>query len=163
MQLPSILLLAIATIVISELTADSHGNGFTFTNLIVFGDSYSDESRLSYFQTHDGSAPPPGLLLPPSNNTATGGFTWDRLVADATGAELFDYAVSGAVISNKLTPRFLSSINGDFPDVLGYEIPAFMADVAFINKSTRTNTLYTNRKSDNTVYALWIGTNDVLN
>jgi len=159
MQLSNIILLV--TILASEVIAGSGNNGFQFTNLVVFGDSYSDESRLSYFQSHDGQAPPAGLLLPPSNNTATGGFTWNRLVADSTGAELFDYAVSGAVISNELTPRFLSSINADFPDVLSYEIPAFLADAAFINKSTGTNTLYKNRKSDNTVYALWIGTNDI--
>jgi len=154
----SILLMVVAAETFVTHAADS--KGFTFTNLVVFGDSYSDESRLSYWQSHD-SPPPPGLLLPPSNDTASGGFTWDRLVADSTGAELFDYAVSGAAISNELTPRFLSSINGDFPSVLDYEIPAFLADIAFVNESTGTNTLYTDRKSDNTVYALWIGTNDI--
>jgi len=156
-MLPSIL--ALATLVIKTLAAD--GNNFTFTNLVVFGDSYSDESRLAYFQTHNGSAPPPGLLLPASSTTATGGFTWDRLVANSTGAELFNYAVSGSVISNELTPRFESSINANFPSVLEYEIPAFLADVAFVNESTGTNTLYTKRNADNTVYAIWIGTNDI--
>lgn len=35
-----------------------------FSNFIVFGDSYTDESRLSYFASHNGSAPPPGTYLP---------------------------------------------------------------------------------------------------
>lgn len=149
------LLMVVGTTVAETfVTPAVDSKAFTFKNLVVFGDSYSDESRLSFFQNHGGSPPPPGLLLPPSNNTASGGFTWDRLVANSTGAELFDYAVSGAVISNQLTPRFLSSINGDFPGVLDYEIPAFLADIAFVNESTGTNTLYTDRKSDNTVYAL---------
>jgi len=151
-------LLLVATYVIVSLASNA---SFTFTNLVVFGDSYSDESRLAYFQTHNGSAPPPGFLPPPSNNTATGGFTWDRLVANSTGAELFNYAISGAVISNELTPRFLSSINADFPSVLDYQVPAFLADVAFVNESTGTNTLYTDREANNTVYAMWIGTNDL--
>lgn len=153
-----VLPLIVGTTVANSFTTDAmdSNKGFTFTNFVVFGDSYSDESRITYFQTHNGSPPPPGLLLPASNNTATGGFTWDRLVVDSTGAELFNYAVSGAVISNELTP-----INNAFQSVLDYEVPAFLADIAFINKSTGTNTLYRNRQSDNTVYALWIGTNDL--
>lgn len=47
-----------------------------------------------------------------------------------------------------------------FPDVV-YEVDAFVADANYINKTTHTNTLYTNRKSDNTVYSMWIGTNDL--
>jgi len=35
-----------------------------FKNFITFGDSYTDESRLAYFYTHGGAAPPPGTLLP---------------------------------------------------------------------------------------------------
>ena len=35
-----------------------------FSNFIVFGDSYTDESRLGYFINHNGSAPPPGTYLP---------------------------------------------------------------------------------------------------
>lgn len=49
---------------------------------------------------------------------------------------------------------------GPFPDVV-YEVNAFVEDVKYINKSTHTNTLYKNRKPDNTVYSMWIGTNDL--
>ena len=42
-----------------------------------------------------------------------------------------------------------------------YKTNAFVADTKYINKSTKTNTLYTNRKPDNTVYSMWIGTNDL--
>lgn len=35
-----------------------------FESLVVFGDSYSDDSRLSYFTSHDGSAPPVGWVDP---------------------------------------------------------------------------------------------------
>lgn len=47
-----------------------------------------------------------------------------------------------------------------FPDVV-YEISAFEADIKYVNTSTHANTLYTDRKSDNTVYSMWIGTNDL--
>lgn len=59
--------------------------------------------------------------------------------------------------------RYLASINGPFPDVLGYEVPAYQADAAFIDKKTHKNTLFKNRQSDNTVYSMWIGTNDLGN
>jgi len=134
----------------------------SFTNLVTFGDSYTDENRLNYFQKHNGSAPPAGTLVPQSNSTASGGVIWDRFVADYSGAKLYDYAVSGAVCSNSITPRSFE-FGIDFPSVLEYEVPAFLNDINFINTSTGTNTLFTDRQSDNTVYSLWIGTNDLGN
>lgn len=50
-----------------------HGSGYgsshswnlkKFTSLVVFGDSYSDDSRLGYFITNNGSAPPVGWVDP---------------------------------------------------------------------------------------------------
>lgn len=35
-----------------------------FTSFVVFGDSYTDESRLGYFASHNGSAPPVGWIEP---------------------------------------------------------------------------------------------------
>jgi len=131
-----------------------------FKNLVAFGDSYTDESRLSYFQNHNGTAPPPGLLLPESTSTPGGGITWDRWVSNYTGANLYNYAVSGAVCDNKIIYRYLASVNGPFPDVV-YEVDAFVADANYINETTKTNTLYTDRTKENTVYSIWIGTNDL--
>ncbi|QSZ33601.1 hypothetical protein DSL72_005169 [Monilinia vaccinii-corymbosi] len=131
-----------------------------FENLVAFGDSYTDESRLVYFLNHNGSAPPPGILLPMSSSTAGGGVTWDRWVSNYSDAKLYNYAVSGAVCSNKIVQRYLPAIFQDFPDVI-YEVDAFVADINYINSSTNTNTLYTNRKPGNTVYSMWIGTNDL--
>lgn len=86
-----------------------------FDSLITFGDSYTDENRLNYFASHNGSAPPPGTFLPESMATASGGTTWPRFVIQYTGdtsnggwspaMTLYDYAVSGAVCSNNITPR----------------------------------------------------------
>ncbi|KAH7385049.1 carbohydrate esterase family 16 protein [Cadophora sp. MPI-SDFR-AT-0126] len=133
-----------------------------FDNLVAFGDSYTDESRLGYFINHNGTAPPPGLLLPPSTSTPGGGITWDRWVSNYTGAKLYNYAVSGAVCDNNMIYRYLASIFGPFPDVV-YEVDAFIADTKFINATTKKNTLYPNRYEDNTVYSMWIGTNDLGN
>ncbi|CAG8972463.1 hypothetical protein HYALB_00001152 [Hymenoscyphus albidus] len=130
-----------------------------FKNLVTFGDSYTDENRLSYF-LDNGVPPPTGTLLPPNNDTASGGVTWARIVSTDTGTKLYNYAVSGAVCDNKIINRCLDGIKGPFPDVV-YEVDAFVADANFVNTTTNSNTLFTDRQSDNTVYSIWIGTNDL--
>lgn len=131
----------------------------SFTNLVAFGDSYTDESRLSYFITHGGEAPPTGYLPPSSTATAGGGVTWARFVSINTGAKLYNYAVSGAVCDNKIIYRYVPAINGPFPDVV-YEVNAFVADSKYSDPSTKTP-FYPNRFENNTVYSIWIGTNDI--
>lgn len=68
----------------------------------------------------------------------------------------------GAVCDNEIIYRYLGAINGPFPDVV-YEVDAFIADSKFVNSTTKTNTLFTNLRDDNTVYSMWIGTNDLGN
>jgi hypothetical protein len=69
--------------------------------------------------------------------------------------------VSGAVCSNEITPRLtkLGSAQALFPDVQGYEILAFEADQAYVYPEN--NTAFLNVPNDSTVYAMWIGTNDL--
>ncbi|RPB00537.1 GDSL lipase/acylhydrolase family protein [Choiromyces venosus 120613-1] len=123
-------------------------------NLVVFGDSFTDENRFVYFINHNGSAPPPGTILPESASTATGGRSWARFVSQYTGINLYNYAVIGAVCSNSLTPRTLSSDLGLlFPAVKDYELPAFYADVATPS--------FPKLSPSDTLYAIWIGTNDL--
>lgn len=69
--------------------------------------------------------------------------------------------VSGAFCSNEIFSRFLSDINRPFPSVLEDQISGFLGDLGYVNASTGTNTFYPDRRADNTVYALWIGTNDL--
>ncbi|EXJ59154.1 hypothetical protein A1O7_06585 [Cladophialophora yegresii CBS 114405] len=144
-----------------------------FSSLITFGDSYTDESRLGWFINHNGSAPAPGTLLPESFATAGGGRTWPRYVVQYTGATvqgkwtpqmtLYNYAVSGAVCSNNITPRWFEAIDAPFPAVLEYEIPAFIADLPATKvNSTPAVPLYNPKPTaQDAVYALWIGTNDL--
>lgn len=126
-----------------------------FTDLVTFGDSYTDEGRLAWFEAHNGTAPPPGTYFPPINTTTDGSYIWARTVADITGVTLHDYAVSGAVCSQLLTPRYSAAIPGLFPSVTEYEIPAFLADFQ------RNDTL--NLNVETTMFSLWIGTNDLKN
>ncbi|KAF2636804.1 hypothetical protein P280DRAFT_408327 [Massarina eburnea CBS 473.64] len=143
-----------------------------FKTLVTFGDSYTDENRLGYFGSHNGSAPPVGWDQPvvcpikcisstkEGYSTSTGGLVWPRYASIYTNTTLYNYAVSGAVCSNNITPRTWSSINAPFPDIQGYELPAFIAD----SKFTRPNgSAFFTGTPDNTAYAIWIGTNDLGN
>jgi phospholipase/lecithinase/hemolysin len=70
---------------------------------------------------------------------------WPIYAADYGNLSMFDFARSGATCSNGLTPRV-------FPGVLEDEIPAYE------NATARGNiTLHPSE----TLYTLWIGTNDV--
>ncbi|KAF3912782.1 hypothetical protein ABW20_dc0108889 [Dactylellina cionopaga] len=109
-------------------------------------------------QNHGGAVPPDNFTPDEAtkNSSASGGRAWARIAADKTGYSLINYAVSGAVCSNDLTPRWLGSINGNFPAVKEYEVPQF--------KKEHTITRYKgagNLNPDKTVFTLWIGTNDL--
>ncbi|KYK54773.1 acetyl esterase [Drechmeria coniospora] len=122
-------------------------------NLVAFGDSYTDEGRLDYFTSH-GKAPPVGSLLPPKSITFSGGYAWGRIVANRTGARFYNYAVGGAMCSNDVVGRQLDAPLVPLPSVIEYEMATYEADLAH-------GALYPNRRPFNTVYALWIGTNDL--
>ncbi|KAL2257378.1 hypothetical protein VTK26DRAFT_248 [Humicola hyalothermophila] len=125
-----------------------------FDTLVTFGDSWTDNGRLSYYGSHDGQAPPPGQYHDETNVTASGGLSWAQFAAKSAGAKLMDYAISGAVCSNQIVARYASFMNREFPAIMDDEIPSFQADVRF-------RSLYPNRNPLNTVYAVWIGTNDL--
>lgn len=61
-------------------------------NLVVFGDSYTDEGRLGYFLGTGGVAPPPGTIIPTSNATAGGGYSWPYYASKQLGAATYNYA-----------------------------------------------------------------------
>lgn len=131
-----------------------------FKTLVTFGDSYTDENRLGYFGRNNGSAPPVGWEQPVGLSTASGGLSWARYASIYSKSRLYNYAVSGAVCSNKITPRIFAGINAPFPDIEGYELPAFLADSKY--QYPNGSTFFTG-KPDSTVYAIWIGTNDLGN
>jgi hypothetical protein len=79
-------------------------------------------------------------------------------VANYTGVNLYNYAVNGAVCSNKITPRWYSAINNYFPSVLEYSIPAYVADS---NYTTSGGDPFLNIPPTETAYAVWLGGNDL--
>lgn len=144
-------------------TSNSAWNVDQFKNFIVFGDSYSDENRLDYFLDHNYTAPPTGTLLPESLHAADGGRVWARYVVQYTNElTLYNYAVDGGSCSSEITPFVYKPGVGLYPDLDGYEVPAFLADKAQ-DVNIATGGPYFNPPLDyeNTVYAIFDGTNDI--
>ncbi|KAI0872558.1 carbohydrate esterase family 16 protein [Hypoxylon argillaceum] len=137
----------------------SSGAQSAIKNLIVFGDSYTDAGRLAYF-INNGEAPPPGTVIPIANVTAGGSYGWPYYASQKLGATIYDYAVSGAACSNDIINRYFDLINGTFPSVIDYEVPAFKADLAYASAHPKSP-LFPHRTAENSIYALWIGTNDL--
>ncbi|WPB01764.1 uncharacterized protein RHO25_006396 [Cercospora beticola] len=130
-----------------------------FTSLVTFGDSYTDDSRLSYLGQTNGSLPPVGYANPANYNSASGGRPWPQYVAQYSDIHLYNYAVSGAVCSNDITPRtYRPGIL--FPSVEEYEVPAFIADSEYVEPN---GDKFMINPPDETVYSIWIGTNDLGN
>ncbi|RAH66063.1 SGNH/GDSL hydrolase family protein [Aspergillus aculeatinus CBS 121060] len=136
-----------------------------FTTLVTFGDSYTDDTRFAYFSTHNDSAPPVGWVEPDANISSSGGPTWPHYVSTFHSAtkNRYNYAVAGATCSNEIVARAYDPTAGYlFPSVLDYEVPAFAADAAAYTDPP-TNKWFLDIPADETVYAIWIGTNDLGN
>jgi hypothetical protein len=72
-------------------------------------------------------------------------------VGQYSGANIYDYAVSGADCDKTIAPNR----NGIEQD----QLPAFLADNAYVSNTTGQPAL--RNPGDETVYAVWIGTNDL--
>lgn len=92
--------------------------------------------------------------------SASGGRSWPQYVAQYSGANVYNYAVSGAVCSNDITPRTFAAIDAPFPAVEQYEIPAYVADSKYVDEN---GTKFMDNPPDETVYSIFIGTNDLGN
>ncbi|EJD06123.1 carbohydrate esterase family 16 protein [Fomitiporia mediterranea MF3/22] len=77
--------------------------------------------------------------------TGDGGQAWPVYVADYANLTLFPFARAGAVCSNNLTFK-------PFPSIFESQLPLFFTEL-------ENGTLHLNQEE--TVYTLWIGTNDV--
>lgn len=85
-------------------------------------------------------------------NIGDGGVAWPTYAVDYASSEgkpvtLYPFAKSGATCSNNITDR-------PFPSLFESQLPAYFAEVD-------NGTLPADVTADNTLYTLWIGTNDV--
>jgi len=146
--------MVLAATTVSAATSQHRGSHKPFETLVTFGDSFTDNGRLGFYFGSGGKGPAPGQYHTETDVTASGGLTWAQYAARETGSRLVDYAVGGATCSDDIVARYLDPIGRTFPSVLEDQIPSFKSDVPF-------KSMYPNRNAENTVYALWIGTNDL--
>ncbi|KAL1747183.1 GDSL lipase/esterase [Schizophyllum fasciatum] len=102
----------------------------TITNLVTFGDSYTD-----VVNTGDGGTAWPTYAVQYASSAANATVT------------LYPFAKSGATCSNQITYR-------PFPSLFESQLPAYYASLG-------NGTFQFGVDAGNTLYTLWIGTNDV--
>lgn len=100
------------------------------------------------------------LIVLQNYKSASGGRPWPQYVAQYSGANVYNYAVSGAVCNNDVTPRAFGSNGYLFPAVEQYEVPAYIADSKYVDEN---GTKFMDNPPDETVYSIFIGTNDLGN
>ncbi|KIW06129.1 uncharacterized protein PV09_03294 [Verruconis gallopava] len=80
----------------------------SFRSLTTFGDSYTDESRLAYFASNRGTAPPQGWAEPLNSHTSTRGCVWPRYLSWCSGLNVYNirsYLLSGCLCSKESLAR----------------------------------------------------------
>lgn len=87
--------------------------------------------------------------------STTSNGTWDPQIS------LYNYAVSGGVCSNDITPRHIVGTSAYFPAIIQDEIPGFVRDLNATNPATGGPTFSPTLTKDDTVYVVWTGGNDL--
>ncbi|KAG8696760.1 hypothetical protein FRC08_006956 [Ceratobasidium sp. 394] len=137
---PTLMLFTMMLQPLALLALASSCSAFSLKNLVTFGDSYTDN-------TMNGDA----------------GYRWpDHVAMYSNGTvSVYDFAHSGATCSNNLTPRI-------YKPVLEAQIPEYTANVTTkLVKNQKTTYImskdgkYVPLASKDTMYSIWIGTNDV--
>ncbi|KAJ7191634.1 GDSL lipase/esterase [Mycena pura] len=120
--------------------------------VVLFGDSYTDQSRQHSIQ--NGSFPGKDYqeIFPPADTAADGGVQWPWYLGLYGNYTIWNYATGGSVCSNDLTP-----INAP-ADVIGVQAGWFIQDHVVFN-GTKKQKL--DMDPDEFVVIVFIGTNDV--
>ncbi|KAF7846386.1 hypothetical protein BT93_L4474 [Corymbia citriodora subsp. variegata] len=90
--------------------------------------------------------------------SADGGRPWPEYVKQYYGLSLFDYAWQGAVCSIDIIPRIVGGINNPSWGIKEGEIPAYLNDTQYTEPD---GIRFEPDPAEKTVYAFWIGVNDV--
>ncbi|KAJ7715260.1 GDSL lipase/esterase [Mycena metata] len=120
--------------------------------VVLFGDSYTDQSR--QHSIANGTYPGKDYqeVFPPADTAADGGVQWPWYLGLYGNYTIWNYATGGAVCSNVLTP-----LNGE-PDVIGGQTDWFIQDHVS-NNGTKHQKL--DMDPEEFVVIIYVGTNDV--
>ncbi|KAF7308819.1 hypothetical protein MKEN_01081600 [Mycena kentingensis (nom. inval.)] len=90
--------------------------------VVLFGDSFTDQSRAHSIANGTFPGKDYQAVFPPADFAADGGVQWSWYLGLYANYTIWNYAVGGAVCSNKLTPLFA------VPDVIGGQSDWFVQD-----------------------------------
>ncbi|KAK7455766.1 hypothetical protein VKT23_010798 [Stygiomarasmius scandens] len=126
--------------------------GKNIKHVVLFGDSFTDQSRAHSIS--NGSFPGKDYqeVFPPVDTAADGGVQWPWYLGLYGNYTIWNYAVGGAVCDNDLTPLF------GVPDVLNGQPDWFILD-HITGNGTSHQKLFLN--PEEFVVIIWVGTNDV--
>jgi phospholipase/lecithinase/hemolysin len=116
------------------------GDSYTSTGFSINGAKPSASNPM-------GNPPLPG-------NTQAGGLTWAEFLATQFNTSLtltFDFAVAGATVDNSIVQAYMTSV------------PSIVDQVSTWSKNLASKPTYAPWTSDNALFAVWIGVNDVGN
>jgi len=126
----------------TSITYLSSTNKFKYsslTNLVVFGDSLSSIDTNFFDMSYTG-------------NNLSQGDNWTVQLKDLRNMTLWNFSVAGAVIDPDIVPRSLE-FKTTFRDEYRY----------FLEKMTKGRKFADKWNSDNSLFAFWLGTTDILN
>jgi phospholipase/lecithinase/hemolysin len=93
-------------------------------------------------------------VLNQGTSLSTGGRVWPQYVGQYSSANIYDYAISGAVCDSTISPSRRKGVKQD-------QILSFLADNVYTSNITGDGVI--NNSPRETIYAIWIGTNDLGN
>lgn len=123
-------------------------------HVVFFGDSYTDQSRAHSISNGTYPGRYYQEIYPPADVSATGGFQWPYYFGLYTGLPFENYAVGGAVCSQKLTPFI------QVPAASEGQLAWFVQDHVLAN-STPHHPAKLDIPGGETLGVIWIGTNDI--
>lgn len=152
----------------SDVWVKSH-----FKSLVTFGDSLTDGGLAEAIMTKvmvDGEIMlEPGTPLEHSTRTPNGGRSWTSYVTQYVQEdsnqklELYNYAIAGAVCNSEIVPIMFEGLDFAMPGVIDYELPMFQRDLDANRLGTDEPYFNPPLDAESTVYAVWIGHNDLGN
>ncbi|TBU51133.1 GDSL lipase/esterase [Dichomitus squalens] len=122
------------------------------TDIVLFGDSYTDQSRAHSIANGTYPGKDYKEVYPPADTAADGGFQWPFYLGLYGNYTIWNYAVGGAVCSNKLTPL------SDIPDVSSGQQAWFVQDHVVRNGTSHQKLLL---DPASFIVIIFVGTNDV--
>ncbi|RDX54918.1 hypothetical protein OH76DRAFT_849959 [Lentinus brumalis] len=122
------------------------------TNVVLFGDSYTDQSRAHSISNGTYPGKDYQEVYPPADTAADGGFQWPFYLGLYGNYTIWNYAVGGAVCSNTLTPLL------GVPDVSSGQYAWFVQDHVAHNGTAHQRLLL---DPASFVVVMWVGTNDI--